>query len=153
AAASYYQTSQLIALPGSQAAIQLLPALRHQSCVGIIDPGYAEHAHCWQQAGHDVVRLSKAQINEELHAIDVLLIINPNNPTGETFTQQELLHWHQQLQQRGGWLIVDEAFIAATPEASLLAHSPLPGLIILRSLGKFFGLAGLRVGFVSATQD
>ena len=61
-----------------------------------------------------------------------------------------LLRWHEQLAARGGWLIVDEAFMDATPEQSLAACSPQSGLIVLRSLGKFFGLAGARVGFAIA---
>lgn len=150
AASAYYQSQHLLALPGSQAAIQLLPLLRDKSRVGILAPAYAEHAYCWQQAGHQLVYLSVTQIAKQLEYLDVLIIINPNNPTGETFTKQDLLDWHQQLQLRGGWLIVDEAFIDATPQASLIAEQPQDGLIVLRSLGKFFGLAGLRVGFVHA---
>ena len=49
-----------------------------------------------------------------------------------------------------GWLVVDEAFMDCTPEHSLAAHSHLPGLVVLRSFGKFFGLAGARLGFVLA---
>jgi cobalamin biosynthetic protein CobC len=61
-----------------------------------------------------------------------------------------LLRWHQALAARGGWLVVDEAFMDATPEQSLAPLSAQPGLIVLRSLGKFFGLAGARVGFICA---
>ena len=85
-----------------------------------------------------------------LDQLDVLIIINPNNPSGQRFTPEELLAWQQNLSSRGGWLIVDEAFIDPTPEHSLAPHAQRPGLIILRSLGKFFGLAGARVGFVLA---
>jgi cobalamin biosynthetic protein CobC len=64
-----------------------------------------------------------------------------------------LLGLHAQLAARGGWLVVDEAFIDAAPEHSLASVCPRPGLIVLRSLGKFFGLAGARVGFVLAEQN
>ena len=152
AAQSYYGCSVLLPVAGSQAALQTLPQLRPACRVGILAPAYAEHAHAWQQAGHTVERLASAQIEAHLDALDVLIIIHPNNPTGEVFEPQTLLQWHQRLGARGGWLIVDEAFIDPTPKASLAAHAHLSGLIILRSLGKFFGLAGARVGFVLAEQ-
>ncbi len=148
AAQAYYQTDSLLAVPGSQAAIQQLPYLRDKSRVGILSPAYAEHAYCWQQAGHEVLSVNAEHV--DLTTLDVLIAINPNNPTGQKYNKTQLLDWHQQLQQRQGWLIVDEAFIDSRPQNSLLAHGPLEGLIVLRSLGKFFGLAGLRLGFVSA---
>ena len=153
AAQTYYQTSNILPVAGSQAAIQLLPALRSACSVGIIAPAYAEHRFCWQQAGHRVLSLDSSEIQQRLPELDVLIIVNPNNPTGELIPASQLLQWHAHLSQRGGWLIVDEAFIDVSPANSLASHSALPNLIILRSLGKFFGLAGLRVGFVlAATQ-
>lgn len=150
AAQQYYDTSYLLAGAGSQAFIQALPKLRAKCRVGIPDIGYAEHAHAWQQAGHDIVILPHDNLGFMLEQIDVLVVINPNNPTGYRYPKATLLNWQQQLSQRGGWLIVDEAFMDVTPEYSLMPHSPLSGLIVLRSLGKFFGLAGARVGFVAA---
>lgn len=153
AAQHYYHCDSLLAVAGSQAAIQTLPRLRAHSRVGILTPAYAEHAHAWRQAGHQVIELESTDIDSLLSQLDVVIIINPNNPTGELFSPQQLLAWHNQLARSGGWLIVDEAFIDTTPEHSLAQHCPLPGLIILRSLGKFFGLAGLRVGFVLAMPE
>jgi cobalamin biosynthetic protein CobC len=85
-----------------------------------------------------------------IDAIDVLVLVHPNNPTGTIYTRSDLLDWHERLAARGGWLVVDEAFIDATPAASLAGDCPRRGLLVLRSLGKFFGLAGARVGFVLA---
>ena len=150
AAQNYYQCPSLLPVPGSQAAIQSLPLLRPASRVGIISPGYAEHALAWRKAGHHTRLVSGNDINSHLDDLEVLVIINPNNPTGQYFTQSDLLKWHQQLKQRGGWLVIDEAFIDCTPEYSLSTHSPQQGLVILRSIGKFFGLAGMRCGFVLA---
>jgi cobalamin biosynthetic protein CobC len=152
AAKSYYQCESLIAVAGSQAAIQTLPTLRGHSRIGILSPTYAEHAYAWQQAGHEVQMLSSDSISNVINQLDVLIIINPNNPTAENFNNQQLLSWHQQLAAKNGWLIVDEAFIDSTPQSSLAKLCPQQGLIVLRSLGKFFGLAGLRVGFVLAEQ-
>ncbi len=142
-AARYYGTSHLGACAGTQAAIQALPLLRPPCCVGILGPTYAEHAHAWRQAGHQV-----REMTEYDPALDVVLVVNPNNPTGRLIAPETLLHWHAGLAAKGGWLVVDEAFIDATPECSLAAHTGLPGLVVLRSLGKFFGLAGIRAGFV-----
>lgn len=149
-AQSYYQAPALLPVAGSQAAIQMLPELRPPCQVGILSFGYAEHAAAWSRAGHTLHPLRSEEIDQQINHLDVLLLIHPNNPTGECFCREQLLIWRQKLANRGGWLIVDEAFIDATPEESLAQHSTLPGLIILRSLGKFFGLAGARVGFVLA---
>jgi cobalamin biosynthetic protein CobC len=82
--------------------------------------------------------------------LDALALVQPNNPTGVRFPLERLLDWRARLAARGGWLVVDEAFMDATPAASLAGCVGWPGLIVLRSLGKFFGLAGARVGFVLA---
>lgn len=137
---------------GSQAAIQTLPLLRGKSKVGVLTPAYAEHAYSWKQAGHDVIELSTEEISAKLPQLDVLIVINPNNPSGQRFNKQQLLDWHQQLSQHNGWLIVDEAFMDSTPENSLSSYPASNGLIILRSIGKFFGLAGIRCGFVISTD-
>ncbi len=150
AAQDYYQALSLLPVAGSQAAIQLLPKLRPACRVGLIAPGYAEHAAAWERAGHSVQVLTPDDVDPQISALDVLLLINPNNPTGHCFERQQLLDWRQQLARRGGWLIIDEAFIDCTPQHSLTSKTTLPGLIVLRSLGKFFGLAGIRMGFVLA---
>ncbi len=148
----YYSAPSLLPVAGSQAAIQALPLLRQQSRVCLLSPSYTEHAHAWQRANHFVKTVTPEQINDALPDTDVLVIINPNNPTGTVFPVEQLLDWHTQLSKRGGWIIVDEAFMDVTPEQSLAPYTALPGLIILRSLGKFFGLAGTRVGFVCANE-
>ncbi len=150
AAATYYGTTQLLPVAGSQAAIQTLPQLRTSCRVGVLAPSYAEHAKAWQCQGHEAIGLDADMITSQLPSLDVLLLVNPNNPTGKSFSPEQLLTWHALLTKRGGWLVVDEAFIDTTPEQSLASHSGKEGLIVLRSLGKFFGLAGARVGFVLA---
>ncbi len=152
AARDYYGVANLLPVAGSQAAIQALPRLLRNARVGIVSPAYAEHAAAWQREGHKLLALSEAAVNRALDRLDVLLLINPNNPSGRRFEREQLLVWHARLAERGGWLVVDEAFIDCTPEQSLAPHSDLPGLIVLRSFGKFFGLAGIRLGFVLAQQ-
>ncbi len=129
-----------------------LPRLRAPCRVGVPTPGYQEHGHSWSCAGHHVISLDWAQVSGEdeswLDDLDVLVWINPNNPTGNTIEPERLLRWHQRLQCRGGWLIVDEAFVDGYPALSLGFATGREGLVVLRSLGKFFGLAGVRAGAV-----
>ncbi|PIE82889.1 MAG: threonine-phosphate decarboxylase [Candidatus Contendobacter odensis] len=154
AAKAYYDASFLLPTAGSQAVIQALPLLRKPCRVGVIHPAYVEHAQAWWRAGHQVELLAAENIetlDAAIEHLDVLVIINPNNPTGIRFTTTTLLDWYMRLARRGGWLVVDEAFMDVTPADSLANHTGLlSGLIVLRSLGKFFGLAGARVGFALA---
>lgn len=149
-AAACYGAAQVLPVAGSQAAIRALPALREAGRVGVLEPCYGEHAHAWAQAGHDVQRLPAEQLETQVDSLDVMVLANPNNPSGQVFSPQQLLAWHARLSARGGWLLVDEAFMDCTPELSLAAESRRGGLIVLRSFGKFFGLAGIRLGFVLA---
>lgn len=153
AACRYYGARSLLPVAGSQAAIQALPRLRQPCRVGLLAPSYAEHQHHWRAAGHHVTLLTPAQCEQALAELDVLVIVNPNNPTGSYFEPAALLEWHARLSARGGWLIVDEAFADACPDISVSPMSDRDGLIVLRSLGKFFGLAGARVGFVLAAPS
>lgn len=156
AASAYYGSDALLPLPGSQAAIQTLPALwpgtgdRTAARVGVLDPGYNEHARAWAARGHAVqsVEPDAGTIDAALDTLDVLVLIHPNNPTGTRFEREQLLGWHARLARRGGWLVVDEAFVDTEPQRSLVPEGPREGLVVLRSLGKFFGLAGARVGFL-----
>lgn len=150
AACAYYGAPHVLPVAGSQAAIQALPRLRSPGHVGVIAPGYAEHAHAWSRAGHAVEALPADRLLTEHECFDVIVLIHPNNPGGDRFEEDALLALHEALARRGGWLVVDEAFMDATPQHSLCPHSDRDGLVILRSVGKFFGLAGARAGFVCA---
>jgi cobalamin biosynthetic protein CobC len=150
AAQAYYGAAQLLPVAGSQAAIQTLPLLRPASRVGVIAPGYNEHAHAWRRAGHQVIELAAEELLAKVDEVDVVVLIHPNNPGGDRFDLATLLAIHQRLSVRGGWLIVDEAFMDATPGESLCSRTTDEGLIVLRSVGKFFGMAGARVGFLCA---
>ncbi|GLO14003.1 threonine-phosphate decarboxylase [Pseudomonas putida] len=153
AARTYYGASQLLPVAGSQAAIQALPLLRAAGRVGVLTPCYAEHPYAWQRAGHQLVELHEAQVDAVLDSLDVLVLVNPNNPTGRRVSREKLLGWHARLAERGGWLLVDEAFMDNTPADSVVDCTGREGLIVLRSFGKFFGLAGVRLGFVAAERS
>ncbi|MFA7292507.1 MAG: threonine-phosphate decarboxylase CobD [Rhodocyclaceae bacterium] len=154
AAAACYGNPNLLALPGSQAAIQWLPALLPRAAVACLTPIYAEHPQAWERAGHKLRRLQNATLPRALAAATPnILLCNPNNPTARVFSRDELLDAATQLQKRGGTLVVDEAFGDADPAncvADVAGTEVAPNLIVLRSIGKFFGLAGARVGFLFA---
>lgn len=149
----YYGAAHLLATAGSQAVLQLLPQLRQTSRIAIPLPTYNEHPNAWQRAGHQLLRFEPDCVDSIIQDCDVLLLCNPNNPSGHRYTGLQLQAWQHQLAERGGWLIVDEAFMDVTPEHSIAFATGREGLIVLRSLGKFFGLAGARVGFVLAWPE
>jgi len=152
AACRCYGARHALPVSGSQAAITWLPRLRPACRVGVIGPTYAEHAHHWRLAGHAVLTLSPDAVEAALPDLDVLVLVRPNNPDGRVIPRDTVLAWWQALRARDGWLIVDEAFMDATPQHALAPLAHEPGLIVFRSLGKFFGLPGLRLGFVLAER-
>jgi cobalamin biosynthetic protein CobC len=152
AACAYYGCQFALPSAGSQAALQILPQLRAASKVAMPKLMYQEHANAWQANGHEVIKFDFFPDEKIVEQVDVLLLCNPNNPTATKFSVAELLSWHVALAARGGWLVVDEAFMDATPERSIAKYTHLEGLFALRSLGKFFGLAGARVGFLLAEE-
>ncbi|RLA55038.1 MAG: threonine-phosphate decarboxylase [Gammaproteobacteria bacterium] len=143
----------VLAVPGSQYALQYMPANIPRGKVAMPQRGYAEHRAAWMQAGHRIIDYRDGASLQKLvdaAVVDHALVINPNNPTGELLGQQQLQDLHQQLHGKGGYLVVDEAFADTNPDHSLSPLCPVPGLIVYRSVGKFFGLAGLRLGFMLA---
>ncbi|MBB5426391.1 threonine-phosphate decarboxylase [Paraburkholderia sp. JPY303] len=152
-AARYYgapDATHVLPVAGSQAAIRALPALLPRATVGIAPLTYGEYAPAFARAGHEVAPLD-VQRDTLPAALTHVAIVNPNNPTATHLDAARLLRWHAQLRERGGTLLVDEAFADTLPAArvaSLAAHTQRDGLVVLRSPGKFFGLAGVRAGFV-----
>ena len=138
------------AAPGTQAIIQILPHLREPSTVAVLGPTYEEHVACWRHAGHSV---SEVDSLPDALAADIVVAVNPNNPDGRLIPASALAEAAEELYRGGGLLIADEAFADVAPEFSTAPLLPLPGLVILRSLGKFFGLAGLRLGFAAGDAE
>lgn len=137
--------------------------------VALLSPSYSEHERIWSALGHDCQPFSEF----EQAKADVVIVCNPNNPDARMIAPEKLLHKAQQLQASGGWLIVDESFADIMPEASIVAaasslrgalgdeaihldrHATLAmteNVIVLRSFGKFFGVAGLRVSAAVACE-
>ena len=147
AAGHAYRTSApIVAMGGAQAAIQLLPQLVPRGRARILAPTYNEYAPVLSAAGWEV---------EEVRALDALaganlaIVVHPNNPDGSRYAPKDLLA----LLPRVGHLVIDESFADAVPELSLAAEAGRRGLLILRSFGKFYGLAGLRLGFSIGHAD
>ncbi len=166
-AAQHYGSRSALVMAGTQAAIRLLPQVLPAGPIGIGLLTYGEYTPAFAQAGFRVERFVTDRFPDGRHdeatfvlkaghplpeSLKHLVVVNPNNPDTERFAPEVLLEWHRQLVARGGSLIVDEAFIEAMPDFSVASSSDLEGLIVLRSVGKFFGLAGARVGFVLACE-
>ncbi len=153
-ARQYYDCETLLPVSSERAAIQLLPMLRSpNSRVGIPKLGFAEHRKAWYRAGHELVSLETSEIDARIDKLDVLVVINPNNPTGERIESTKLMEWRTRLAVRGGWLIVDEAYMDMTPSESLAHYCPLPGLLVIRSIGQFFGLPGANTAFLLGERE
>lgn len=137
------ERAAIVAAPGTQILIEMLPRFLVRGPVAVLGPTYAEHALAWRKGGHAVAEI------ESLDAVGdaaTLVVVNPNNPDGRIVPLQRLMALAGQCRARGGLLVVDEAFCDFSSEASLIPDLP-PGAIVLRSFGKTYGLAGLRVGF------
>lgn len=137
------ETAGIVAAPGTQILIELLPRLASIGPVAVIGPTYAEHAVAWRKAGMDV---RESATPAEVGGAGVVVLVNPNNPDGRVIERAQLTEVARDLAGRGGLLVIDEAFIDFMPEASLIPDLP-PATLILRSFGKTYGLAGLRLGF------
>jgi cobalamin biosynthetic protein CobC len=139
AAQSYYGTESLLMLPGSQTAIQWLPRLLPSGRVALHEPMYNEHPAAWRAAGHVCVAWNESA--------DYAVLCRPNNPTGKVLPREVLFERARTV----GWLIVDEAFLDAEPIESMIGAAA--NILVLRSLGKFFGLAGARVGTLVGSSE
>lgn len=137
---SYRTKAFILPLAGAQAAIQLVPFLSVPGRAKIMAPTYNEHAGRLHASGWDVEEVTTLS---GLEGADLAVVVNPNNPDGKYYEPDALLA----LLPKVGRLIVDESFADPYPELSLAPHAGQSGLIILRSFGKFYGLAGLRLGF------
>ncbi|WP_164718425.1 threonine-phosphate decarboxylase CobD [Bradyrhizobium sp. LVM 105] len=135
---AYRTSAPIVALGGAQAAIQLLPQLAPPGRARILAPTYNEYVGVLSAAGWDVHEAGEL---DALAGADLAVVVNPNNPDGRTHAPKDLLA----LLPRVGRLVVDESFADAVP-LSLAPEAGRPGLLVLRSFGKFYGLAGLRLG-------
>jgi cobalamin biosynthetic protein CobC len=141
----------IAAAAGTQSLIQWLPYLAVPGPVAIVGPTYSEHALAWRNAGRMVIAIDSLDAcpDNAVHAI----VVNPNNPDGRVTDRAALTRLATQLKDRGGWLVIDEAFADVDPAISAVALCADLPVLILRSFGKFYGLAGLRLGFAVGAPD
>jgi cobalamin biosynthetic protein CobC len=133
---------RVAATAGADTALRLLPELLEARSVAIVSPTYGGHAQAW--AGRDVREIAPASLPAD--GADAAVVVNPNNPDGRILAAADMGL------ESGRTLVIDESFAEATPEMSL-ASKASDRLIVLRSFGKFYGLPGVRLGFVVASAD
>ncbi|WP_306113532.1 MULTISPECIES: threonine-phosphate decarboxylase [unclassified Roseovarius] len=124
----------VLAAPGASALIARIPGLLDPGIVDIPTPTYNEHAaaftaHGWAQASRNAT---------------AKVIVHPNNPTGHWYTLEDLT---------APFMVIDESFADVDPSRSMIGIADQPGRIVLKSFGKFWGLAGLRLGFAIGPQE
>ena len=141
----------VVAAPGGQILVTLIAGLVPPGHATILGPTYAEHARAASLSGHEVETVPELK---RLDDADLAIAVNPNNPDGKVFGADELLAVAERISKRGGLLIVDEAFMDVSEGAeSLSGCVERANVVVLRSFGKFFGLAGLRLSFALASRD
>jgi cobalamin biosynthesis protein CobC len=154
AAANIYgvpSAAHVVCAPGTQILLPLVAGLVGSGNAAVVTPTYSEHARAAALVGHRIAEL--ADIDAAPDA-DLVFVTNPNNPDGRLFAKSILIALAKQLQARNGLLVVDEAFMdVGPPDASMAREVGRGGIVVLRSFGKFFGLAGARLGFALAASD
>ncbi len=153
AATAYAAPSEANVVPaaGTQILMTLVAGLVPPGRAAILGPTYAEHARVAALAGHAVTTVPELA---PLGEADLAIVVNPNNPDGRVFGTGELLRIAEKQRERSGLLVVDEAFVDAGPRGeSLSPHVEEANIIVLRSFGKFFGLAGIRLSFALAAKE
>jgi cobalamin biosynthetic protein CobC len=144
-------SAHVVAGPGSQILAAQTAFLLARGRAAVLAPTYAEHGRVAELAGHNVVEV--AEIGQLADA-RIAIVVNPNNPDGRILAKEALLALADRLRRRGGLLLVDEAFMEVGPEgASLCDRVDAGNIVVLRSFGKFYGLAGLRLSFAVAAPN
>ncbi|WP_395450976.1 threonine-phosphate decarboxylase CobD [Aminobacter sp. UC22_36] len=143
--------AHVVPAPGTQILLPRIASLVRPGHAFVLGPTYQEHARAAAIAGHQVAETSDFS---QLFDADLAVVVNPNNPDGRVIKRSDLLELAASLRARGGLLVVDEAFMDVGPQAQSLAGDvEQGGIVVLRSFGKFYGLAGIRLGFALAHPD
>ena len=143
--------ADIAAAAGTQTLIQWIPYLAGAGAVAIVTPTYGEHSAAWSSGGREIIAVNDLSALPEraVHAV----VVNPNNPDGRISDGDALRQVAERLDRRGGWLVIDEAFADVDPGISAVGISADLPILVLRSFGKFYGLAGLRLGFAVGRRD
>ncbi len=144
------EDADIVAAPGTQALIQWLPRITARGAVAIVSPTYNEHAAAWRLAGHEVIAIDA--VEEMPETARHIVVVNPNNPDGSVVDHVTLARVAEIVAARDGMMVIDEAFADLDPTISAVALGGRWPVVVLRSFGKFYGLAGLRLGFAIGPQ-
>lgn len=146
AARAFGMTSGAIAaLPGTEIGLRLLGSIGLPAPLRVVNPCYSTHLEAMAGA----VPVDARTALGDTDAAGTLLLANPNNPDGRLIDPERLLERARTAAAQGGWLVVDEAFADAVEGVSVLPLlDATDRVLVLRSFGKFYGLAGVRLGFV-----
>ena len=159
--------AHVVPAPGTQILLSLAASLVPEGLAAIPTPSYGEYTRAAIFAGH---RVRTVRGIDQCGDATLVIVGNPNNPDGRLLPRSDLLALAAELRRRRGILVVDEAFMDVEPSSASLASvtslasatslasvTSLGGdvdcgnVVVLRSFGKFFGLAGLRLGFALAS--
>jgi cobalamin biosynthetic protein CobC len=141
----------VVAAPGTQILLPLVAALVRPGRAAVLAPSYGEFARAAALAGHDITMVHDLAA---IRAARLVFLANPNNPDGRLFSGNDLISLAGNLSAHDGLLVVDEAFMdAASAGKSFATEVSAGNIVVLRSFGKFFGLAGLRLGFALAAPE
>ena len=138
--------ASLLPISGVQMGIQAIPHIKGCGTAKILGPTYNEYSAALRNFGWKVICVKHLK---DLSGADLAIVVNPNNPNGRICTQKDIL----QVLPTVGKIIIDESYCDPTPELSMMPHAGKKGLIIFKSVGKFFGLAGIRLGFVISEKS
>lgn len=136
--------ARVVAVGGADLALRLLPLLLGGQDAALVAPIYGGHVEAW--SGRRPLMLASIDDRRATDA-DILVLVNPNNPDGRQIGREALSALARKRSALGRWTIVDEAFGEVTPHLGV-ADLEIERLIVLRSFGKFYGLPGVRLGFV-----
>lgn len=145
---------RVVAAGGTENILRLLPYVLKLTSAIIVGPTYGSHADAWQRAGAEVRTIADSDLLANAATNSAMTVVNPNNPNGRLLAREQLFSLHDALNRTGGALIVDEAFGDLEPQhcvSDIAGSDAAPRMIVLRSFGKFYGLAGVRLGFVIAS--
>lgn len=148
--------ARVVATGGTESALRLLPYLFKVSAAVVSGPTYGSHSDAWMRAEVKTTVVPDAQLVAHANASVAMTVVNPNNPDGRLLDRSQLQSLHDSQHAHGGVLIVDEAFGDLEPQhsvADLAGTERAPSMVVLRSFGKFYGLAGVRLGFVIASPS
>lgn len=143
-------SDRVVAVPGAEAGLRILPDILRLKGVSIVSPTYGSHESAWRDAGAEVSIIDNQSLGNL--QTDAAVLVNPNNPDGYLFEPAMIRSVAARQTARDAWTIIDESFMDPTPAFSIASEAG-NRLVVIRSFGKFFGLPGLRLGFVLADPD